>query len=167
LPTAYPFVFYAEAEVDTTKGSRCILSFLDEVASNKYYSLEFGVISGKFTAVNRSQGIIYRVDSINNYSSGNHKIAVLFSSATNFKMYIDGFEAGEITHTASAFNSDIKDVLVGQLRVANDTGIRHPLTKTAFFNKSLSDADLEILTGATSYESFSAMATALNYTTYE
>ena len=34
------------------------------------------------------------------------------------------------------------------------------------FNSYLSDTDLEILTG-TSYESFAAMATALNYTTYE
>jgi len=35
------------------------------------------------------------------------------------------------------------------------------------FSTALSTADCEILTGATSYESFSAMATALNYTTYE
>ena len=146
LPTAYPFVLYAEAEVDTTKGSRCILSFLDEATTNRYYSLEFGVTSGKFSAYNRSQGVVYGLDSTGTYSNGKHKIAVLYSSSTTYKMYVDGSEAGTKTHTASAFNSDIKDVLAGQLRVSSDTGIRHPLTKTAFFNEALSDSELATLT---------------------
>ena len=146
LPTDYPFVMYSEAEIDTTKGSRCILSFLNEAVGNNYFSLEFGVISGKFTAVNRSQAVIYRVDSSNTYSDGKHKIAILFSSSTHFKMYVDGAEAGEETHAASAFSSDIKDVLAGQLRVVSDTGTRHPLIQIGFFNEALSDSELATLT---------------------
>jgi hypothetical protein len=40
--------------------------------------------------------------------------------------------------------------------------------KTILFSpEALSDTDCEILTGATTYSSFAAMASALNYTVYE
>jgi len=70
---------------------------------------------------------------------------------------IEGFVNGESIGTTSA-DMEFTSLF---LRTASK------LKKILVFNEALSTTDCEILTGATSYESFSAMATALNYTTYE
>ena len=69
---------------------------------------------------------------------------------------IEGFVNGESIGTTSA-DMEFTSLF---LRTASK------LKKILVFNEALSNTDLEILTG-TSYESFAAMATALNYTTYE
>ena len=70
---------------------------------------------------------------------------------------IEGFVNGESIGTTSA-NMEFTSLF---LRTASK------LKKILLFTKALSTTDLEILTGATTYSSFAAMASALNYTVYE
>lgn len=70
---------------------------------------------------------------------------------------IEGFVNGESIGTTSA-NMEFTSLF---LRKASK------LKKILLFTKALSTTDLEILTGATTYSSFAAMASALNYTVYE
>ena len=46
-------------------------------------------------------------------------------------------------------------------------GAKERINQIVFFDETLSDTDCEILTGATTYETFEEMALALNYTVYE
>jgi hypothetical protein len=91
-----------------------------------------------------------------------NKIAYRYKSGET-KLFINGSLIGTSADTFSITGLNV-------LQFANGDGLSNPLQGKAkqviVFNTALSNTDLEILTG-TSYESFAAMATALNYTTYE
>ena len=86
------------------------------------------------------------------------KIALKIT-ATECKTFVDGVLDSTISLTTpfASFDSISRDM---------ETKVKEELNQILLFPTALSDTDLEILTG-TSYESFAAMATALNYTTYE
>ena len=75
----------------------------------------------------------------------------------DYRLYVDG--------TLEATTASVGDS--GWDKIRNSVLAPLPLKQMQLFPTALSTTDCEILTGATSYESFSAMATALNYTTYE
>ena len=85
------------------------------------------------------------------------KIAVTYDG-TNFKEFFNGVKTGTLSASVSNLLNEI------DLTYSNSNAIA--IHKNLLFPTALSDTDCEILTG-TSYESFAAMATALNYTTYE
>jgi hypothetical protein len=73
-------------------------------------------------------------------------VAIKFISATNFKAFIDGVEVADYTHTSSAFNTNIDDILLGQLRVSGDVNTRNTVYQFMLFNEALSDSELQTLT---------------------
>ena len=56
---------------------------------------------------------------------------------------------------------DFDTVLVGQFRIAADTGQRNPADELFIWNKALTDAEM---VEVTSYTSFTEMATQQQYT---
>ena len=105
----------------------------------------YATITTTLTDITEFNKIAYR------YKSGETKLFIngsLIDTSTD-TFSISGLNALQLasgTPTATPFYGNAKQVIV--------------------FNTALSNTDCEILTG-TSYESFAAMATALNYTTYE
>lgn len=147
-PTDYPFTAFVDMDIiEDEKGYG--FSILDISSSANYFSVgysEDGGTLGKFRFTNRTQGTSYNFNTTSTYGTGRYKIAVKFISSTNFKGFIDGVEVADYTHTSSAFNSNINDVLLGQLRVSGDTGDRNPIHQFMIFNEALSDAELQTLT---------------------
>lgn len=162
-PTGYPFTMYVNMRVETGVTGYG-MSFGWDATSNYYYSIGYSEDSGnlrKFRFTNRGSGNSYNFNTTAEYYEGNHKLAVKFLSSTNFIAYINGIEVVNYTHTASAFNSNIQDVLVGQLREVTDTNDRTPIKEAFIFNKALTDAEMVEIT---SYTSFTEMATQQQYT---
>jgi len=94
------------------------------------------------------------------FNYGDNFKAVVKLNNTSISLFIDGVKIGEQTIVQG---DDIETIDLAGL--AQD--ISHTAKQFLIFPTALSTADCEILTGATSYDTFSAMATALNYTTYE
>ena len=91
----------------------------------------------------------------------NTKYAIKWNGS-EVKMFTDGAARGSSTQIDS-FRPYTLGVATG---FGMYTPIGEKFNNITFFPTALSNTDCEILTG-TSYESFAAMATALNYTTYE
>ena len=99
-----------------------------------------------------------------NWSSGRNKCAITYT-ATEMKIFVNGVLKD--TETINGLPSGLSKLTLGSRQdnlgeLASDSNFK----QAVLFPTVLSNTDLEILTG-TSYESFAAMATALNYTTYE
>jgi len=89
----------------------------------------------------------------------NGKVVMSVSGGT-YKLFLrsDGTTTMRTTtgKTAGQFN-----------RFAAVMDAKERINQIVFFDETLSDTDCEILTGATTYETFEEMALALNYTVYE
>ena len=90
----------------------------------------------------------------------NGKVVMSVSGGT-YKLFLrfDGTTTMQTTtgKTAAPFNRFKLEV----------DGQKERINQIVFFDTTLSDIDCEILTGATTYETFEEMALALNYTVYE
>ena len=93
-------------------------------------------------------------------SVGRHKIAIRWLSGTA-TVYIDGAEVSALSTTDSAAPTSFDRVY------GSGAGYRHFVHELIVFESGWDNVDLEILTGATPYKSFAAMAATLNYTVYE
>lgn len=148
IPTSYPFTAFVDMDViedETGYG----FSILDISSSSLYWSVGYSEDSGnlgKFRFTNRAQGTAYNFNTISTYGTGRYKVAIKFISATNFKAFIDGVEVADYTHTSSAFNTNIDDILLGQLRVSEDVNTRNTVYQFMLFNEALSDSELQTLT---------------------
>ena len=89
----------------------------------------------------------------------NGKVVMSVSGGT-YKLFLrsDGTTTMQTTtgKTAGQFN-----------KFGSVMGAKERINQIVFFDETLSDTDCEILTGATTYETFEEMALALNYTVYE
>ena len=75
------------------------------------------------------------------------KVAITMESATSGKICVNGNTVVSKTNFASQIaNSNIKDLLLGQLRVSGDTGDRLPIYDAKLYNTALTDAELQALT---------------------
>jgi len=148
IPTSYPFTAFVDMDViedETGYG----FSILDISSDSLYWSVGYSEDSGnlgKFRFTNRAQGTAYNFNTISTYGTGRYKVAIKFISATNFKAFIDGVEVADYTHTSSAFNTNIDDILLGQLRVSGDVNTRNTVYQFMLFNEALSDSELQTLT---------------------
>lgn len=161
-PTDYPFTMYVQMRIETgVKGFG--MAFGWDATSDRYYSIGYSEASSnkKFRFTNRSQGTGYDFEPSAEYYEGLHKVAVKFISSTNFKAYINGIEVANHTHTSSAFNSSIQDLLLGQLREVSDTNSRNPIKEAFIWNKALTDAEM---VDVTSYDTFAEMANDQQFT---
>ena len=160
LPTDYPITVYWKGQVKEFNGFNCAFSIYKDGASGEFLVVSFQ--SSSQILVRRTVGGDEDVNFISHsYSIGDVlKIGIKFTSATTFKLFIDGLEIYEETSGESK-TWDFNSVLIGQLRVEADTGNRNPCDVLMLFNEALSDSELETLT---SYTSFNKMAKALLYT---
>ena len=147
IPSAYPFTVFCDFEVPKTGQKTFAFSFADISSSARYFTFGYDIEgNNKMRFENRANGVIYGANSNSTYEGGRHKVAVKFISSTNFKGFVNGLEVVNYTHTASPFNSNINDVLLGQLRVLSDTGDRAPIHQFMIFNEALTDTELIALT---------------------
>ena len=142
LPTAYPFTLFAEVHVPSGTSAGNAISFGDSASSNSYYDVEY--YSNKWVIVARPNGPVRSFETTIAPTVGKHKIAAVYTS-TNMTLYVDGVNAGGKTHS-EGFNSNINDLLVGQLRVPSDTGNRNSCYQAVVFNSELTDAQCIELT---------------------
>jgi hypothetical protein len=149
------------------------ISALAEDSDSKRITISDGTLANRITIAISSNTIsgFVNVNNVTEYTffeSGQDvispiKIAVKYKT-NDFALWINGTEYDVSTSGTTFPASTLSD-----LSFNNATGINNlfgNVKQVLYFPTALSTADLEILTG-TSYESFSAMATALNYTTYE
>jgi len=140
-------LFFDFKEINTVNGW---IAFTDSsnVAVYTFYSY-----SGHFDVNNGSAYIL------ESSADPNGKIA-LKQSGSSVKVFVNG-----VDKTKSGATANLTDI--AKFRFASrDSRNSATLNQILVFPEALSNTDCEILTG-TSYESFAAMATALNYTTYE
>jgi hypothetical protein len=147
-PTDYPFSIFCDFDLVKTGQKSFMFSFLWLAAFNNYFTAGYNIdgAGNFFKFENRAQGTALGVRTTNTYTEGRHKLAVKFVSSTNFKAFVDGVEVADHTHTSISFNSNIKDFILGQLRVVSDTGDRTPIHQFMVFNEALTDAELITLT---------------------
>ena len=134
---------------DGTINNRLILGTTD--SSTQGYRLF--VVSGGTTSIDARAGdtSVY----------GQQKAAIKYSNG-EYKVFINGVSIINTTGVSS-FTATLDQFRYDD---GGSLDFYSPIKQTAIFPTALTDVDCEILTG-TSYESFAAMATALNYTTYE
>ena len=94
--------------------------------------------------------------------SGITKMAVAYKNG-DYAFYVDGVQAKISTGSFSGFISPQLDNI--DLGYNNQDGSKN--NQLLVFKTRLSNLDLAILTGATTYNTFAEMALALNYTVYE
>lgn len=145
LPTDYPLTVYWKGQVKEFNGFNCAFSIYQDGASGGFLTVSFNTSSQ--ILVRRAIGGSEDVDFISHsYSLGDVlKIGIKFTSATTFKLFIDGLEIYEETSGVSK-TWDFNSVLIGQLRVSADTGNRNPCDALMLFNEALSDSELQTLT---------------------
>ena len=161
-PTAYPFTVMVQMRIETGKKGFGF-SLLNRYANYLYFTAAYCEISAnnRFRFSNRNNGTTYSVQPSAEYFEGLHKVAIKFVSETNFKAYINGIEVANLTHTASAFDTNNNTILLGQLRTVTDTNDRNPIKEFFVWHKALTDAEM---IEVTSYTSFTEMATQQQYT---
>ena len=71
------------------------------------------------------------------------------SGTDKCKLYINGTQVGNVT-SGSSLPFAYPDILLGQQRVALDTGTRNPIDEFMVFNEALSDSELQLLTSFSS-----------------
>jgi hypothetical protein len=97
------------------------------------------------------------------FASG-EKIKVALAYKNNdFALYVNGTQAG--TNSGATISGTLSQFVFNS--GASAQNYQGNVYQTALFKTRLSNLDLAILTGATTYNTFAAMALALNYTVYE
>lgn len=147
LFTDYPFTVYAKAEAKATPNE--IFSLVDNTSTTEY--LLFQLSSSTQVAVIRRNPTTSDADYYAfSYSIGDTlKVAISYISATSYKLYINGTQVGNVT-SGSSLPFAYPDILLGQQRVALDTGTRNPIDEFMVFNEALSDSELQLLTSFSS-----------------
>ena len=145
IPTDYPLTVYWKGEVKEFNGFNCAFSIYKDGEAGVFLVVSFNTSSQ--VLVRRADGSGEEVDFISfSYSIGDIlKIGIKFTSATTFKLFING----ALVHNETSGISktwDFNSVLIGQLRIVADTGTRNPCNELMIFNEALTDAELTTLT---------------------
>ena len=80
-------------------------------------------------------------------------------------MYLNGVQQG--VDTSGTVVSGFSEISLNGYGSAANNAENAKVSQALVFKTRLSNLDLAILTGATTYNTFAAMALALNYTVYE
>ena len=154
-------VLYAEISALANDGTNRRITISDGGFNNSvqlyYYPISnrvrASVTSGGITSIDATAAL----SDATNY----HKIAIRYKT-NDFSLWVDGVEVG--TDTSGNAPSGLDELAFNDAGGSNFYG---NVKQVLVFNTALSDTDCEILTGATTYETFEEMALALNYTVYE
>jgi hypothetical protein len=141
LPTAYPFTLYAESEAILGENLDFI-SFLNKSVADNFYVI--GYSGSNVVATLRPSGAATTMTSSATYGTSSLKVALVMTSS-NAKLFVNGSLQATQVGVAS-FNSNINDLLIGQLRTVNDASRRASNKQTLIFKTALSDADAITLT---------------------
>ena len=141
LPTGYPFSLFAEVDVVDTSSGHAI-TLLDSSNSTSYYTIDYHSNVWRITA--RPNTEIARISSTSAPTLGTHKLIGIYTDST-MKLYLDGalIASGNNTET---WNTNIDDLLLGQLRTVADTETRNPVRKALIFNQELTNEEAIALT---------------------
>jgi hypothetical protein len=141
LPTGYPFSLFAEVDVVDTSSGHAI-TLLDSSNSTSYYTIDYYSNVWRITA--RPNTEIARISSTSAPTLGTHKLLGIYTDST-MKLYLDGalIASGNNTET---WNTNIDDLLLGQLRTVADTETRNPVREALIFNQELTNEEAIALT---------------------
>lgn len=145
LPTSYPFTIYSEAifQANTSfSNSTFAYSFLNSAYNDNYYTVR--LLNNKIEVLTRKTAEII-TQSTNNFNINTfYKIAVVWTSS-NVYLYVNGNLEGTSVNTIT-FDSNVNDILIGQLRKSFDTGSRTSIKELAVWKTQLTNTQLAQLT---------------------
>ena len=141
LPTGYPFTLFAEMHITNTIYNNSI-TFLDSASASSYFQIE--QIGNIWYAVCRPNTTVVTAAATVPTNIGTHKVAAVFTSST-IKLFLNGSLIATAANNQT-FNSNINDLLLGQLRIVSDTLARTPIAQAAVFNRELTNAELAAIT---------------------
>ena len=144
ISSSYPFTMYVESTYIV--GNEQALSFINSSVPNNYY-----VITINSNVVNldaRANGLTELISSgVSLVNGQKFKAAITMQSATSGKICVNGNTVISKTNFSNqSVNSNINDLLIGQLRLATDNGQRLPVSDVKFYNTALTDSELQALT---------------------
>jgi len=144
ISSSYPFSMYVESTYIV--GNEQPLSFINSNVANNYY-----VITINSNVVNldaRANGLTELISSgVSLVNGQKFKAAITMQSATSGKICVNGNTVISKTNFSNqSVNSNINDLLLGQLRTSLDTGNRLPITDARLYNQALTDQELINLT---------------------
>lgn len=159
LASDYPITVFWKGTVDAISTNQTIFSIYKNGSAVDY--LKFSWANASFVQVERRR-TTQDVDS-QTYSvivGEVKKVAIKFTSATTYKLYIDGIE---VRNESSGTNIswDFNSVIIGTTRFVSDTGFRNACDELFVWNKALTDAEM---VDVTSYDTFEEMATGQQFT---
>jgi hypothetical protein len=139
LPTAYPFTLYAQGFL--RESNDVLISINDYPVSDVYYQI--GATASGFFA-NARNVTSSSVSTASGRNVGTHKVAAVFTSS-EIRLFANGalIATGANTQT---FNASANDLLLGQLRVNSDLGLRSSVNEALVFKSALTDAECIQLT---------------------
>lgn len=159
LPTDYPITVYWKGRVLNHAFSQNGFSLIKNGSATKYLGFDFSSTS-LIALYRRNNNNDADLISFSTQVGDVKKIAIKFTSNTTAKVFIDGVEVYNLSSGLDV-DFDFDTVLVGQFRIASDTGQRNPADELFIWNKALTDAEM---VEVTSYTSFTEMATQQQYT---
>ena len=159
LATDYPITVYWKGRVLNHAFSQNGFSIIKNGSATKYLGFDFSSNSA-IAIYRRNNNNDADLIDYNTQIADVKKIAIKFTSNTTAKVYIDGIQVYNLSSGLDV-DFDFDTVLVGQFRIAADTGQRNPADELFIWNKALTDAEM---VEVTSYTSFTEMATQQQYT---
>ncbi len=159
LNNNYPITVAWTGTVDAISTNQTIFSIYKNGSAVDY--LRFSWANASFIQIERRRST-QDIDSTTYpvYIGDVKKVAIKFTSATTYKLYIDGIEIRNES-SGTGLSWDFDSVVVGTTRIVSDTGFRNSADELFIFNKALTDAEM---VEVTSYTSFTEMATQQQYT---
>lgn len=139
LPTNYPFTLFGHGYL--RQNNDALIGICDITSDEIYYNIASS--ANGFVATARNGAISNAITS-SGRSEGFHKVAAVFTS-TNIKLFANG-QLIATGSNAQTFNANANDILLGQIRVASDIGLRTTLYSVAIFNQAKTDAECIALT---------------------
>ena len=159
-------VLYAEiAALDNTQSASQYITISDGTYNNRLsilYSNGAANMIRAFLRVGGSSQVDFS-SSLTNQKDFN-KIAFKYKE-NDFALWVNGVEVATDTSGSVSSDNTLNDLAFSEIGTSQ-APFYGKTKELIYFPTALSDTDLEILTG-TYYESYSAMAAALNYTVYE
>lgn len=144
LASDYPITVYWKGTVDAISTNQTIFSIYKNGSAVDY--LKFSWANASFVQVERRR-TTQDIDSITySINVGEvKKVAIKFTSATTYKLYIDGIE---LRNESSGTNLswDFNSVIIGTTRFVSDTGFRNACDELFVWNKALTDAEMVEIT---------------------
>ena len=141
LNPSYPFSMYAKCDVVSTNSGFAI-TLSNPLVGNQYFTIEY--FSNLWHITSRPNGPSIRASSTTAPTIGTHKVLGIFTQS-DMKLYLNGSLIVSGTNN-EAWNNAVNGLLLGQLRIASDTGTRNTIREAQFFKTELTNAQAVTLT---------------------